>query len=277
MSTITDSRRHDFFMVDNAVIDHLGSVLGPYAGWVYVTILRHANWQTNVAFPGISRLVKLTGISRNKVIDCIAELERLGLIAVKRSRSETGKNHVNQYTVLPVKSEGVVHTVDQGSAHGALGVVHTVNPNDTKENDTKELFTADAVTAVPEKPKPARKRDPLFDAIQETFQTGNGQTATLKAVMSGTSKKFRDCNFETAATAAEVEAFGTWYRRMQPDTSVPTAPEKVETWFKRFRQDGGKPPAPAQLITPPGVSADVAAAMALTRRELCQITGVSQT
>lgn len=87
--------------IDQAVIEHYG--LNHNAGWLYVVIVSHVNGKTGVAFPGLARLAKLTGMSKPTVIKYIKVLEDKGLIEVSRENVEgTSEKDVNHYKVLPV-------------------------------------------------------------------------------------------------------------------------------------------------------------------------------
>lgn len=87
--------------IDQAVIEHYG--LNHNAGWLYVVIVSHVNGKTGVAFPGLARLAKLTGMSKPTVIKYMKVLEDKKLIEVIRENVEgTSEKDVNHYKVLPV-------------------------------------------------------------------------------------------------------------------------------------------------------------------------------
>src|SRR5690554_1819712 len=60
-TTASDERRHAFFILDNALIDDHS--LTPHEGWLYAVIVRHVNYQTNVAFPSHNTLARKSGMS----------------------------------------------------------------------------------------------------------------------------------------------------------------------------------------------------------------------
>jgi hypothetical protein len=83
-----------------------------------------------------------------------------------------------------------------------------------------------------------RKRDAVFDAIAEVWNTkAGGYVGQMKAMLSGTAKKgeWKACNFEPAATADEVLAFGAWWKRHNPTLDIPTTPETIQRRFYEFR------------------------------------------
>jgi DNA-binding transcriptional regulator YhcF (GntR family) len=132
MTKGTDSRKHDFFIIDNEVIDNYE--LGPYAGWLYIAIVRHINQQTGGAFPSIATLAQKTGMSSPTVIKYLGELEKKSLIRVKRQWDEsTGGNKPNHYFL-----EGVVKEFNKGCKAPLQPLVKEVYTNKTNLNNTNE-------------------------------------------------------------------------------------------------------------------------------------------
>ena len=66
-------------------------------------IAYHANNKTGLAWPGIGKIVTLTGFKRTAVIAAIQELERGGHLPVTREKVG-GKNKVNRYQLPPMGS-----------------------------------------------------------------------------------------------------------------------------------------------------------------------------
>ena len=89
-TTASDGRRHPFFILDNALIDD--HTLTPHEGWLYAVIVRHVNYQTNVAFPSHNTLARKSGMSRRSVIRYIQRLEELGLIRRTKRGARTRRN-----------------------------------------------------------------------------------------------------------------------------------------------------------------------------------------
>jgi predicted transcriptional regulator len=87
-ATLSETRRavpgHDgYFRVPNALLDSLGSRLGPYRLAVLMALLRHAN-SKGECWPSIERIIQVTGMKRRKVSMALREIESLGMI--KRTR-----------------------------------------------------------------------------------------------------------------------------------------------------------------------------------------------
>jgi len=103
-TTASDERRHAFFILDNALIDDHS--LTPHEGWLYAVIVRHVNYQTNVAFPSHNTLARKSGMSRRSVIRYIQRLEELGLIRrTKRWRENTKEHTSNHYEIVHLPAD----------------------------------------------------------------------------------------------------------------------------------------------------------------------------
>ena len=135
---ITDRRQPGFFMIDNAIM--LDYNLDPYTFTIYCALVMHANHATGEAWPSISTLAELTGMSRDKTIDSIKMLESVRLIAVERSKKADGSNNVNHYFILDVT--GVVAGIDWGSSCHRPRVVADVDYNKNQENKTQLTLSA---------------------------------------------------------------------------------------------------------------------------------------
>lgn len=175
---IRDARRRDFFIVDNVIIDHYGSIIGPFAVLTYVSLCRHADCSTRETYPSLSLIAKELGISRMTVIRSIQKLITHGLIVRKYRKSKSGDPDTNIYIILepwgshsqrlPKKTEmlqpsnssvevvthsdQVVTHSDQGSHSQGLGVVTHSDTNNTyieqdSENKTKDITTTPSVSA----------------------------------------------------------------------------------------------------------------------------------
>ena len=73
--------RHGFTQVPNVILK--SDAISPGAKLTYSMLLYYA-WQNNYCFPGQERLAKDMGAGKRSVIRFMAELERVGFIAVKR-------------------------------------------------------------------------------------------------------------------------------------------------------------------------------------------------
>ena len=168
-NTGSDSRRYNFFIGDNEIVDDYD--LGPFAGWLYIVILRHLNQLQQVSFPSLATLAKEAGMSEPTVIKYIAVLQEKKLIEVEKQfdteKKEYGNNH---YRILPVLKKAVKE-VNQGGKTDLPGVVKEVESNNTSKNNTVSLASAKK----PRGKRPskqsftAEKMNPVKDRIVALF------------------------------------------------------------------------------------------------------------
>lgn len=138
-----DERNKKWFWDSNDIFD---AGLSHYALVVRLYLARCAdNTSNRKSFPSAKNIAEKCGISRRKVFDALEELCSRGLLD-KIPRSKTGKDETRtsrdsnlyilkspigsaQHAPPPSAPEepGVVHDTHQGSAQGALGVVHEVH------------------------------------------------------------------------------------------------------------------------------------------------------
>ncbi|MED1303691.1 helix-turn-helix domain-containing protein [[Bacillus thuringiensis] serovar konkukian] len=124
MTEILFDKRRGFFMVENDVIDN--GDLDVYEFKTYAVILRHANKETQSAFPSLNTLAKKVGCGKKKIVECIKSLIDKGYIAKITRKDDKGDNLSNVYHILqtPIVSE-------------KPGVVSEGNTNNTNLNKTK--------------------------------------------------------------------------------------------------------------------------------------------
>lgn len=67
--------------------------IGPYAFTIYCAIKAHASFHTGEAFPGVDKLVELTGISAAQVKRVLTVLETAGYLSIEK------KGRKNYYTL----------------------------------------------------------------------------------------------------------------------------------------------------------------------------------
>ena len=236
MPKLTDARPQ-FFMVEDAVFDYQ---LTPYEGWVYMAILKHADRQTGVAFPGMARLAKLCKMSRKQVERCIDVLEQKGVITVERdTKPEKGEHRVrkpNHYTVVSLsKNSGGVQTHSpQGRDSESVGVGTPSLLNQNQEPESINSASDDAVTP-PAKPKKERARNPIFDAVAygsfDLLEVKDNEGGRIGKIVSWLNK-------QEGITAALVENFYAWYADETSDASAPRDVNKFSEWWQKFEQDG---------------------------------------
>ncbi len=95
---VRDNRGGNWFWLHNAIVDARGAELGPYAGWIYVVLCRHADGE-QMAWVSHRRMAEETGISDRKLRDELRRLEVLGLISIEQRLDERGQQ-TNLYTLL---------------------------------------------------------------------------------------------------------------------------------------------------------------------------------
>lgn len=130
-------KRKGFFMIENDAIDNCD--LDVYEFKAYAVIVRHANRDTQSAFPSLTTLTDKVGCGRKKIVQCIKSLEEKGYIQKVNRTDEQGNNLSNIYYVLPTPSVSeklVVSERNQGGVSEKLGVVSEGNTNNTNLNNT---------------------------------------------------------------------------------------------------------------------------------------------
>ncbi|MBF7155737.1 DnaD domain protein [Bacillus albus] len=130
-------KRKGFFMIENDAIDNCD--LDVYEFKAYAVIVRHANRDTQSAFPSLTTLAEKVGCGRKKIVQCIKSLEEKGYIQKVNRKDDQGNNLSNIYYVLPTPSvpeKLVVSEGNQGSVPEKLGVVSEGNTNNTNLNNT---------------------------------------------------------------------------------------------------------------------------------------------
>ncbi|MGM2815410.1 DnaD domain protein [Bacillus cereus group sp. Bce007] len=130
-------KRKGFFMIENDAIDNCD--LDVYEFKAYAVIVRHANRDTQSAFPSLTTLTEKVGCGRKKIVQCIKSLEEKGYIQKVNRKDEQGNNLSNIYYVLPTPSVSeklVVSERNQGGISEKLGVVSEGNTNNTNLNNT---------------------------------------------------------------------------------------------------------------------------------------------
>ncbi|PDZ92538.1 DnaD domain protein [Bacillus thuringiensis] len=130
-------KRKGFFMIENDAIDNCD--LDVYEFKAYAVIVRHANRDTQSAFPSLTTLAEKVGCGRKKIVQCIKSLEEKGYIQKVNRKDGQGNNLSNIYYVLPTPSVSeklVVSEGNQGSVPEKLGVVSEGNTNNTNLNNT---------------------------------------------------------------------------------------------------------------------------------------------
>ncbi len=96
---VIDSRRFNFFIIDNETLDSYDLNFMEIA--VYVYLVRCSN-KNKECFPGLNKIAKTIKLSKPKVIDCIKTLKSKGLVDVIRRKGEKESNLSNIYIIKEV-------------------------------------------------------------------------------------------------------------------------------------------------------------------------------
>jgi len=100
-----------YTQISNAILSHIADLkLTPYDVVVYVILKMH-DFGKGFAYPSVRTVCKITGLSLGTVVKCIKNLQRAGLISIKK---EKNRNIYTFYeTPVSNKEESVVlHSVD---------------------------------------------------------------------------------------------------------------------------------------------------------------------
>jgi predicted transcriptional regulator len=142
---LEDRRRHNFFILDNEVIDDYIELIPEHrradALAVYSVLARHAN-EHGVAWPGVAYIGRKIGRSRPTVIDAVKELGKLGLVGKEERADTPGGQATNIYTLPPVekgRSEASgVNTVNRGCKQDLQGGVNEIDTKKTQREEDPE-------------------------------------------------------------------------------------------------------------------------------------------
>jgi len=131
---IVDRRRHDFFLVDNAVVTRHGASVGPIGLAVYMALAHRAHRDNGAAWPSIQTIAKEIGAGAHSVRKGLAALEAAGLIHIRRRFDPDRKQYSSSvYTLLAVPSAPA-----GGTSPGEPGVLRQANQGgspDEREQD----------------------------------------------------------------------------------------------------------------------------------------------
>jgi len=131
---IRDARRHNFFTVDNAILD---KGLSRYALVTYLVLCRYANNETQTCKVLLATIADKAGCGRTNVSLAIKELETLGLISVNRAKDSSCV-----FTLLSVDTP--IQNTNAPHSNGELPPFAVCTHNNTSNNktETKEILSA---------------------------------------------------------------------------------------------------------------------------------------
>lgn len=160
--------------------------LPPLAGWLYVVIVRHVKRAGNDAFPSVTRLAKLTNMSKASVLRYTKVLEDKQLITVQRTESPAGEPQVNHYQLANIGI--VVAESEQGGISQQPPVVSVSNEvvAESEHNQLKDIDTVPKEGTVSQPARKPRKHNlpnPPLDAAKSADNVA--LAAIIKAWVDG--------------------------------------------------------------------------------------------
>lgn len=171
-----DARRHDFFMIDNEVVDNYGHVIGPIGIAVYCYLARRAG-NGGPCFPAHDTIAKAIGVSKKSVVEYLSRLagedkeevlasnDLTPLIKIQRRTRQDGGATSNDYYLLPVAKN--TQTPDTSGATPS-------NPG-THEEDTVQEEPSPTETGKRSSAKPTRQPYPEdFEGFWKSYPKGHG-------------------------------------------------------------------------------------------------------
>jgi len=206
--------------------------MGPHEQLVLTWIWFHRNQATNSCFPSVQTLCKETGIGRSKVILCINELCRVGLLK-RQTRFRDGAQTSNMYTVS-------LFPVQEGAT--------TPHPCDTPPRPQDGHPPVRAVDTEPEEEEPEDKSE---DTLIEGG-AGGGRTVKVSdygrleaiwkdrcgVVQHGRFRKAVKPVLEAVGAERAAEALARYVESVEPRYLSITS---FAAFYKRYLQGGGRP------------------------------------
>lgn len=144
-----DARRHNFFVIDNEVMDNYGHVIGPIGIAVYCYLARRAG-NGESCFPTHDTIAKAIGVSKRSVVEYLFRLagedkEKVlasnnltPLIKIQRRARQDGGATSNDYHLLPVTKSTQTPDTPGNQVHPPVHQVHTPSAAGAHEEDTVE-------------------------------------------------------------------------------------------------------------------------------------------
>ncbi len=209
---------------------------------IMLALADHADHNGDNAYPSIDLIAWKTGYSERQVRrilkalvkdKILLQVSRPGRTSVYSIRLENGVKKL-PYT----KSIGQNDTPDKMTEV----TIMSDHPGHPDVRTTPDTQMSDEPSSKPSINR-ERKPDPIFDAISQVWKTTAGAIiGNMKSMMLGTAKTgdWAAANFDIPVTADEIISFGQWYKRKNPDLTIPNKPEKIQRWFYEYRQVAAK-------------------------------------
>ena len=99
---VRDSRRRNYLWIDNEFIVTAARVVGPAAVAVYALLCRHADNESQLAWPAVPTIAEVLAMSEPTVIKALKALALCGIIEIKHRFREDGSQQSNFYRLIDV-------------------------------------------------------------------------------------------------------------------------------------------------------------------------------
>lgn len=188
MELLKDSRKKDWFWVENDLIDREDLTI--YEKMIYMTLVRHSN-ENSICFPSYRTIAQKSGCSERQAKKVAKDLEKKKLIKKEnRTKGNSKEKESNIYIVLSTKvgSErdaqqvvNVMHNGGECDAQQVVNVMHSNKTNINKTNLTNNIYSPLEQKEEKTKDKEIYKRivDYLNKTADKSFKSTTKKTISL--------------------------------------------------------------------------------------------------
>lgn len=188
MELLKDSRKRDWFWVENDLIDREDLTI--YEKMIYMTLVRHSN-ENSICFPSYRTIAQKSGCSERQAKKVVKDLEKKKLIKKEnRTKGNSKEKESNVYIVLSTKVSSecdtqqvvnVVHNGGECDAQQVVNVVHSNKTNINKTNLTNNIYSSVEQKEEKTKDKEIYKRviDYLNKTADKSFKSTTKKTISL--------------------------------------------------------------------------------------------------
>lgn len=188
MELLKDSRKKDWFWVENDLIDREDLTI--YEKMIYMTLVRHSN-ENSICFPSYRTIAQKSGCSERQAKKVVKDLEKKKLIKKEnRTKGNSKEKESNIYIVLSTKvgSErdaqqvvNVMHNGGECDAQQVVNVMHSNKTNINKTNLTNNIYSSVEQKEEKTKDKEIYKRivDYLNKTADKSFKSTTKKTISL--------------------------------------------------------------------------------------------------
>lgn len=168
MNKLIDNNKWHYTMVDNSILDNENYDI--YQKSLYIALKRFANLHSGQAFPGAKKLSDISGMSERKVRSTLKELADLKLIDIEHRLHQT-----SIYTILELPAHNASPAPHAGgTAHGARGVLHTVQGEGAHGADELKKLELEKVELEKLKENVDKSTDVLFEEWWNLYDKKSG-------------------------------------------------------------------------------------------------------